>query len=190
MQLRTYVAFAALILAACKDDKPSGAAGDTPGAGAPGAAASRKPPPDEQRALDDMISRRAREDKQKLADKLASKSARLSDCVVIVYLEDLERIDPALAKELQRTCRYDVPLAVVEAGVAAAESAREAKPDAITLPECDVHVGLAIEDLEKHGTADDRAKELIARFDKACPLIAKTRADRALRNAATPGAGD
>jgi hypothetical protein len=181
MRLRTCVASAVLLLAACNDDKRA-TGGKQPEPAAPTPAA------DEQRALDEMIVKRGREDLQKLEGKLAAKTVGLNDCVVIVYLDELDRVDAPLATRLRQLCAYDVPVALLENGVPAAEAARKAQPDAISLKECDVSVGLAIEDLEKRGKVDDKARALISRFDAACPLVAKARADRALRKSVAPAA--
>jgi hypothetical protein len=177
MRLRTCVASAVLLLAACNDDKRA-TGGKQP--------AERTPAADEQRALDEMIVKRAKDDLKNLEDKLVAKTVGLNDCVVIVYLDELDRVDAPLATRLRQMCAYEVPVALLENGVPAAEAARKAQPEAITLKECDVSVGLAVEDLEKRGKVDDRARALISRFDAACPLVAKARADRALRESVAP----
>jgi hypothetical protein len=139
--------------------------------------------PDEV-AKGQVVVEQAKGDLKKLTDKLANGTVSLMDCVVTVYLDDLAKVDADLAGKLRRLCTRDVQVFLLERQVPKAEADRAAKPDAITLEGCDSDVGLAIDQLDEYGTNDEKSRALIARYDAACPLIAKARASRRARKAA------
>ena len=157
----------ALAVAACSDKKSDSGA----------------PPKGE---VNEYIVQHAREDVPKITEKVASKTASLYDCVVIDELDQIQRADAALAAKIKQLCAYDVPMMLIEKAVTVAEPARKAAPDAITIDGCDIDAGMSVEELEKYGTLDARAAEMIKRLDAACPLLAETRADRKKRAAASP----
>jgi hypothetical protein len=158
---------AVLLVAACGKDKDTAKTADPPTA------------PARDKDIDDLVRRHGTEGIAKVEAALKAGSPRPSDCVVLASIDDLAAVDPALAQKSKRLCNHDVPMALLEKGVPAAEAARAAKPDAISLPECsDVDVMMGVETLEGEGTLDDPARALVARLDTACPLLAKVRADR------------
>jgi len=173
-----WVCAVAFVMVGCKDTKPTGSRPYRGGgAGAGG----------ENAEVNEYIVKHAREDVAQIEQKLPSKSASLYDCVVMTELEKIERADKALATKLKRLCTYEVPVSLIEKALAVAEPARKAQPDAITIDGCDVDAGLSIEEMEKYGTLDDRAKALIQRLDAACPLLAKAREDRTTRTGTGTG---
>jgi hypothetical protein len=141
---------AVLATAACKDDTGSKADKANP-----------------------YIVKHAREDVDEITKKLATKSATLMDCVIVGEVDEIKRADAELAAKLTQLCGYDVPVSLIEKSVDVAEPARKAKPDAIEVEGCDVEAGMSVEELDKYGKTDDRAKALIDRLFAACPLIAK-----------------
>ena len=160
---------AVLLVAACGKDTPK----------------SADPPtkPERDKDIDELVRRHGAEGIAKIEAALKAGKPRPSDCVVLATIDELAVVDPALADKAKRLCDHDVPMALLEKGVPAAEAARAAKPDAISLPECsDVDVMMGVETLEGQGPLDATARPLVARLDTACPLLAKVREDRRARN--------
>jgi hypothetical protein len=162
------IAVVLVMLAACGKDK------------------SADPPskPARDKDIDELVKRHATEGIATVEAALKAGKPRPSDCVVLATLDELAAVDPVLADKAKRLCDHDVPMALLETGVPAAEAERTANPDGISLRACsDVDVMMGIETLEKTGTMDDTARALVARLDAACPLGAKVRADRRARDA-------
>lgn len=162
---------AALLAGACKDDKPA----------APTKGGQKTVDRDE---INPYIVKHAREDVVEVRQKIAAKTATLYDCVVLEQLDEIQAADAKLGADLKQVCAYELPVSLIERALEVAEPARKAKPDAITIDGCNVDAGMSIENLEKYGTLDDRARGLIKRLDAACPMLAEVRADRAKRGSA------
>jgi hypothetical protein len=149
---------ALVLVAACGKDKDTAKKADPPSA------------PERDKDIDDLIRRHGAEGIATVEAALKSGNPRPTDCVVLASIDELAAVDPALADKAKRLCNHDVPMALLEKGVPAAEAARAAKPDAVSLPACsDVDVMMGVETLEAQGPLDDAARALVARLDTACP---------------------
>ena len=84
-------------------------------------------------------------------------------------IDKLEKDHKALADELRQLCTKDLYLAMMKVEVEKAEAARKAKPDEPLLSECyNANFELAKGEMADAKTID-LAKDLIARFEAACP---------------------
>jgi hypothetical protein len=93
------------------------------------------------------------------------------NCAHMANIETLESAaeHKALAAELRTLCTKDLHVAMIKVAVEKAEAARKAKPDEEMLSECfSVDYELAKDELTEHKTLD-AAKDLVARFQAACP---------------------
>ncbi len=163
---------AVLGLSACGDKKEAPAA-----TSAPKAVASDDP-------VAQMTVEHAKKDVAELTTKLAAHKANLFDCAATMSsVAEVQKYDAATATQIKKLCTHDIQLDLIQQAVDAAEPAHKAKPDAVSLSECSVDAGLSVEAMQEAGTLDDTAKALVARLDKACPLLAQVRADHAAKAA-------
>jgi N-acetylglucosamine kinase-like BadF-type ATPase len=133
--------------------------------------------------LKELIAKKAAESLAEVEAALAKDMPRLTDCIDMVSIADFKAAAPQVAAKLERLCTYDLPMKILSTGTAAAETARAAKPDELTLAACnEPELLIAAEDLEKKGTLDDAGRTLITRLEKACPLLADVRKTRATGN--------
>lgn len=90
-------------------------------------------------------------------------------CAHMANIAKLEKGHKALADELRQLCTKDLYLAMIKLEVEKAEAARKAKPDEKVLSECyNANYAFAKEGMTEAKTVD-LAKDLIARFEAACP---------------------
>lgn len=135
----------------------------------------------------DFVLRNAKRELDELQKGLADGTADKYACAgAMAIAESAERFDKDTGTKIRTLCNHDIPLATLTKGVPAAEEARKNAPDKITLSECSVDLDMAIEALDSSNTHDDASRTLVARYEKACPLNAQVRADRAKRKAAEP----
>lgn len=155
--MRTTLVVVLVALLGCgKDDKATGdkaASDDDPGA--------------------DFIAKSVAEEVTKIKAAIASPTPREAHlaCAHVGSAEDIKKHakHQAIANEYIGLCTKDLPLAILKTEVEAAEAARKEKPDDTTLTNCyNAYYDRAKEDMEKAKTVD-LAKDLIARFEAACP---------------------
>jgi hypothetical protein len=92
-------------------------------------------------------------------------------CAHMANIDTLEAAaeHKAMAAELRQLCTKDLYLAMMKVEVEKAEAARKAKPDEKMLGECyNANFEFAKKEMTDAKTVD-AAKDLIARFDAACP---------------------
>jgi hypothetical protein len=91
------------------------------------------------------------------------------NCAHMANVDKLEKDHKALATELRQLCTKDLYLAMMKVEVEKAEAARKAKPDEQVLSECyNANFDFARTEMTEAKTVD-LAKDLIARFEVACP---------------------
>jgi hypothetical protein len=150
--------------------------GDKPAPAAKAAAGSDQ--------LRDLYVKAGQRELKQLTEQLAAGTANKFACAAATAsLDKIEPYDKDTVVEIRRLCDHDIPLAILAKGVPTAEAARGAKPDAITLSACTIDLMMAVEAIDAANAHDDASRALVERLDKACPLQAKTRADRAQRTA-------
>ncbi len=125
-------------------------------------------------AAEDFAGKDAQKSVTKIKAAIAARkpSDAFLDCVEMANLDTLKANDKykAVAAELEPLCTHDLPIAMLEVAVEAAEAARKAKPNAEILGECyEPFAGTAVDDLRKYRTLDDKAKALLARMNAVCP---------------------
>jgi hypothetical protein len=174
MVLRSLVVVVAL--SACSSKKEEGA----------GTSAAKQPEgvSNEER---DFIVQSGKRELERLQKGLAEGNADKYACAAaMANVDKVEPYDKDTATKIRTLCNHDIPVAILTKGVPVAEEARKNAPDKITLSECTIDVDMAIEELDTANAHDDASRALVARYDKACPINAQARADRAKRNAAKP----
>lgn len=122
-------------------------------------------------AAGEFIAKSARTDLAELKTAIASADpgAGKYKCAHMANFDMLEKADKALATELKQLCTKDLYLAMMKVEVEKAEAARKAKPDETVLTECySANFEFAKNEMTEAKTVD-LAKDLIARFDAACP---------------------
>ncbi|MDB4962148.1 MAG: hypothetical protein JWP01_2147 [Myxococcales bacterium] len=171
LQISRVACVALIVVAACDDNKPKASTTSS-------AATTAGDDPE----LKAFIAKKAAESLAEVEAALAKGTPRLNDCIDMVSIADFKAAAPQVAAKLERLCTYDVPMKMLSTGIATAETARAAKPDEITLAECnEPELLMAAEELETKGTLDDPGRALIARLETACPLLAKVRKTRTER---------
>jgi hypothetical protein len=125
-------------------------------------------------AAEDWVGKDAAKSVEKIKAAIAAHkpSDAFLDCVQMSNIDVLKQKFAAVAAELEPLCTHDLPIAMIEVAVVAAEAARKAKPNAEILGECyEPFAKTAVDDLVKYKTLDDKAKALIARMAAACPDV-------------------
>src|SRR5688500_13182731 len=124
-----------------------------------------------EQAAGEFVAKSAKEDIVKLKEAIAKgdpSSAKFSGAH-LANIDTLEKADKAVAAELRTLCTKDLYLAMIKVEVEKVEAARKAKPDEEVLSECyNAMYDYAKDEMEKAKTID-LAKDLVARFDAACP---------------------
>ncbi len=137
-----------------------------------GAVACGKSAEDEgEKAAGEFVAKSARTDLEELKQAVASPDPGKGkfNCAHMANIERLEKADKALAAEFRQMCTKDLYLAMIKVEVEKAEAARKAKPDEGMLSECyNANYEFAKNEMTEAKTVDV-AKDLIARFDAACP---------------------
>lgn len=124
-----------------------------------------------EKAAGDYVAKSAKGDLEELKKAIASPDPGSGKfkCAHMANIDTLEKADKALADELRQLCTKDLYLAMIKVEVEKAEAARKAKPDEAVLSECyNASYDYAKDEMTKAKTVD-LAKELIARFEAACP---------------------
>ena len=121
----------------------------------------------------DFIAKSAAQDLVELKAAIASPDpgAGKYKCAHMANIDKIENVaeHAALAAELRQLCTKDLYLAMIKVEVEKAEAARKAKPDEDPLSECySANFEFAKDEMTEAKTVD-AAKELIARFEAACP---------------------
>jgi hypothetical protein len=124
-----------------------------------------------EQAAGEYVAKSAKEDIAKLKEAIAKgdPSSAKFKCAHLANIETLEKADKATAGELRTLCTKDLYLAMIKVEVEKVETARKAKPDEEVLSECyNAMYDYAKDEMEKAKTID-LAKDLVARFEAACP---------------------
>ena len=132
---------------------------------------SKKAEDEGEKVAADYVTKSTKEDIAKLKQAIASPDpgAGKYECAHMANIDTLEKADKATADELRKLCNQDLPLAMMKVEVEKAEAARKAKPDEAVLSECyNAMFDFAKDEMTKAKTID-LAKDLIARFEAACP---------------------
>jgi hypothetical protein len=125
-----------------------------------------------EKAAGEYVAKSAKGDIEELKKAIASPdpgSAKFK-CAHMANIDTLEKADKAVADELRTLCTKDLYLAMMKVEVEKVEAARKAKPepDAL-LTECyNAMFDFSKDEMTKAKTID-LAKDLIARFEAACP---------------------
>lgn len=124
-----------------------------------------------EKAAGEFVAKSAKGDIEEIKKALASPdpgSAKYK-CAHMANIDSLEKADKAVAAELRQLCTKDLYLAMMKVEVEKAEAARKAKPTEEVLSECyNAMFDYAKDEMTKAKTID-LAKDLIARFETACP---------------------
>jgi len=126
-----------------------------------------------EKAATDFVAKSATKDLEELKKAIASPSPGDGkyNCAHMANIDTLEKAaeHKALAAELRQLCTKDLYLAMIKVEVEKAEAARKAKPDEAMLSECyNANYNFAKDEMTKAKTVD-LAKDLITRFEAACP---------------------
>ena len=122
-------------------------------------------------SANEFIAKSARSDLVELKQAIASPDPGKGkySCSPMANIDKIEKVDKALAAEFRQLCTKDLYLAMIKVEVEKAEAARKAKPDEPVLSECFVaNYEFAKNEMTEAKTVD-LAKDLIARFETACP---------------------
>lgn len=121
---------------------------------------------------DKFIAEGAKKDLEELKKAIASPTPGDGKykCANMANIEMIERADKATATELKQLCTKDLYLAMMKVEVEKAEAARKAKPgENEVVSECfNAYYEFAKDEMVKAKTID-LAKDLVARFEAACP---------------------
>jgi hypothetical protein len=90
-------------------------------------------------------------------------------CADMVNIDTLAKANQALADQLRRLCTKDVPLAMMKFETEQAEAAVKAKPNGEIYVECHSPTYELAKDQMTEAKTLDLAKDVIARFQAACP---------------------
>ena len=126
---------------------------------------------DGEKIAADYVAKSTKKDIDDLKAALASPDPGKGKygCAHMANIDKLEKDHKALADELRQLCTKDLYLAMMKVEVEKAEAARKAKPDEPLLSECyNANFELAKGEMADAKTID-LAKDLIARFEAACP---------------------
>jgi hypothetical protein len=123
---------------------------------------------------DQFIFKSSKDDLQAAKDKLAKNEDPSTSCVAATsYAEKLR--DKKVAdveahlKDLDKTCGYDIPIAMVEKEVVKAEEGRKKDPKGVVSECFNATYEMNMEALKKTAAEDEKVKALDARFMAACP---------------------
>jgi hypothetical protein len=135
-------------------------------------ACGKSPEEQGEKAAGELFAKSAREDLVKLEQAIASPDPGKGkyECAGnMANIARLEKVDKALADDVRQLCTKDLYLAMIKVEVEKAEAARKAKPDDLLANECfSAYYEFAKDRMTEYKTID-LAKDLIARFEKACP---------------------
>lgn len=124
-----------------------------------------------EKAAGEFVAKSAKGDIEELKKAIASPdpgSAKFK-CAHMANIDTLEKADKAVAAELRTLCTKDLYLAMMKVEVEKTEAARKARPDDAVLSECyNAMFDFSKDEMTKAKTID-LAKDLIARFEAACP---------------------
>lgn len=124
-----------------------------------------------EKAAADYVAKSAKKDLAELKAAIASADPGKGkySCAHMANVDKLEQDHKALADELRQLCTKDLYLAMMKVEVEKTEAARAAKPDEAVLSECyNANFDFAKDEMIEAKTID-LAKDLIARFEVACP---------------------
>lgn len=102
---------------------------------------------------------------------IQTRRSTFEDCMYLAHLDGTTTVvrDAALLATYTRLCNHDIQIWMLQRLAETAEAARKAKPDAETLPDCDLtDLLIATDELKKNKTADAESAALEARFTAAC----------------------
>ena len=120
----------------------------------------------------DFVAESAAKDLKELKVAIASTDPGNGkyQCAHMANIADLRAADPKLAAEFEGLCTKDLYLAMMKVEVEKAEAARKAQPDPKAIvSECyNANFEFARKEMVDAKTVD-HAKDLIARFEAACP---------------------
>jgi hypothetical protein len=124
-----------------------------------------------EKAAADYVAGSVKKDLDELKAAIASPDPGKGkySCAHMANVDKLEKDHKALATELRQLCTKDLYLAMMKVEVEKTEAARTAKPDEQVLSECyNANFDFAKSEMTEAKTID-LAKDLIARFEVACP---------------------
>ena len=128
---------------------------------------------DEKKSVDEYLVRSATKGVAELKQILAAPADKqpldwgmVTRCADMVNIAEIEKLRKPLADELRQLCTKDVPLAMMTAETVKAEA--EGKDKEFNVACHSPTFGYAKDEMVKAGTID-LAKDVIARFDAACP---------------------
>lgn len=115
-------------------------------------------------------------DTQKIKDEIAKKENPYLTCAgAMSYAESLATVEgnaevTATREEVNKLCTYEGPIMVLDDATAKAEAARQAQGADAVVSECfNADQSLAVDELNKSAKDDAKFKELLDRWNKACP---------------------
>ena len=151
VRMKNVVAFALVAVLACGKDKAE----------------------DEGKKLaQEFVAKSAAKDLVELKAAIASPDPGKGkyNCAHMANIADLREADAKLAAELEGLCTKDLYLAMMKVEVEKAEAARKANPDPTAIvSECyNANFEFARDEMKEAKTID-LAKELVTRFEAACP---------------------
>jgi hypothetical protein len=129
----------------------------------------------EEQQVNDYLVKSATKGVAELKEILASTGEKPLDwglvtrCADMANITLLEKANKPLADDLRRLCTKDVPLAAMKLETERAEAAVKAKPNAEMWVECHSPTFNFAKDQMAEARTLDLAKDLIARFEAACP---------------------
>ena len=125
-----------------------------------------------QKMAHEFLAKSAAKDLAELKAAIASPDPGKGkyNCAHMANIVELRKADPKLAGELEGLCTKDLYLAMIKVEVEKAEAARKANTDPNALvSECyNANFEFARDEMKEAKTID-LAKDLIARFEAACP---------------------